>query len=37
MTGDFNELLDPSEKLRGAERSAEEGKEFRQMLHACGL
>ncbi|XP_048605758.1 uncharacterized protein LOC106359240 [Brassica napus] len=37
MTGDFNELIDPSEKIDGAARSAEEGKDFRQMLHACGL
>ncbi|XP_048613516.1 uncharacterized protein LOC125587312 [Brassica napus] len=37
MTGDFNELIDPSEKIGGAARSAEEGKDFRKMLHACGL
>ena len=37
MTGDFNELIDPSEKLGGAERGEEEGKDFRQMLRACGL
>ena len=37
MTGDFNELIDPSEKIGGAARSAEEGKDFRQMLHACGF
>lgn len=37
MTGDFNELLDLSEKIGGAERSADEGKEFRQMLHADRL
>ena len=37
MTGDFNEMIDPSEKLGGAARDIDEGKEFRQMLHANGL
>ncbi|KAG2297824.1 hypothetical protein Bca52824_034296 [Brassica carinata] len=37
MTGDFNELVDPSEKLGGADRNESEGKDFRQMLSACGL
>lgn len=37
MYRDFNELIDPSEKLGGADREESEGKEFRQMLSACGL
>lgn len=37
MTRDFNELTDSSEKIGGAERGEEEGKDFRQMLRACGL
>lgn len=37
LTGDFNELLDQSEKIGGAERHEEEGAEFRQMLWNCGL
>ncbi|KAG2270598.1 hypothetical protein Bca52824_065153 [Brassica carinata] len=37
MTGDFNELVDPSDKIGGADRKEAEGKDIRQMLHACGL
>lgn len=37
MTGDFNEIIDPSEKLGGAEREPADGKEFIQMLSACGM
>ncbi|KAG2330884.1 hypothetical protein Bca52824_002064 [Brassica carinata] len=37
VTGDFNEIIDQSEKRGGAERSEEEGAEFRQMLSNCGL
>lgn len=37
MTGDFNEMIDPSEKLGEADKEESEGKEFRQMLTACGL
>ncbi|KAG2307383.1 hypothetical protein Bca52824_027131 [Brassica carinata] len=37
MTGDFNELIDPSEKIGGADRREANGKDFRQMLNACGM
>lgn len=37
LTGDFNELIDPSEKIGGAQRGDEEGRDFRQILHAFGL
>ncbi|KAG2328022.1 hypothetical protein Bca52824_010750 [Brassica carinata] len=37
MTGDFNEILDPSEKLGGTERDPDDGKEFKQMISACGM
>lgn len=37
MTGDFNEMIDPSEKIGGAERSEAEGKNFKQMMCACGM
>ena len=37
LTGDFNEMVDQDEKSGGVERTAEEGKEFRDMIHACGL
>ncbi|KAG2249330.1 hypothetical protein Bca52824_088958 [Brassica carinata] len=37
LTGDFNEIVDQSEKLGGALRSDVEGVEFRQMMSDCGL
>ncbi|XP_019095662.1 PREDICTED: uncharacterized protein LOC104763574 [Camelina sativa] len=37
MTGDFNELVDPSEKKGGPVRSMATCVEFQQMLSACGL
>lgn len=37
LTGDFNEIVDQSEKLGGALRSDVEGAEFRQMMSDCGL
>ncbi|CAD5323157.1 unnamed protein product [Arabidopsis thaliana] len=37
LTGDFNELVDPSEKLGGAVRRDSSCREFRQMLTSCGL
>lgn len=37
LTGDFNEIVDQSEKSGGALRSEEDGAGFRQMLTDCGL
>lgn len=37
LTGDFNEVVDPSEKKGGNIRSEESCYEFRHMLNACGL
>lgn len=37
LTGDFNEIVDQSEKHGGAVRKDEDGAEFRQMLRDCGL
>lgn len=37
LTGDFNELLDQSEKQGGAERAEKEGKEFKQLVLNWGL
>ncbi|KAG7559476.1 Ribonuclease H-like superfamily [Arabidopsis thaliana x Arabidopsis arenosa] len=37
MTGDFNELVDPKEKIGGPVRKDASCVEFRQMLKACGL
>ncbi|KAG7583713.1 Reverse transcriptase domain [Arabidopsis suecica] len=37
LTGDFNELVDPSEKIGGPLRSDSSCMEFRQMLTSCGL
>ena len=37
LTGDFNELVDPAEKLGGPMRRDASCVEFRQMLNACGL
>lgn len=37
MTGNFNELVDPTEKIGGAQRRDSSCVEFRQMLNACGL
>lgn len=37
LTGDFNEMLDQSEKKGGAERLEKEGLEFRQLLLNWGL
>ncbi|XP_056859988.1 uncharacterized protein LOC130508476 [Raphanus sativus] len=37
LTGDFNEMVDQSEKSGGAERSEKEGLEFRQLLSNWGL
>ena len=36
MTGDFNEILDPSEKIGGTEIDPADGRDFKQMLSACG-
>lgn len=37
MSGDFNELVDPEEKLRGFQRTEEECKDFTQILKASGM
>ncbi|XP_010474601.1 PREDICTED: uncharacterized protein LOC104754160 [Camelina sativa] len=37
LTGDFNELVDPSEKIGGLRRELATCLEFQQMLRACGL
>lgn len=37
MSGDFNELVDPEEKLGGFQRTEEECKDFTQILKACGM
>lgn len=37
MSGDFNELADPDEKIGGVRRSHQESIDFVQMLKACGM
>ncbi|KAL0848127.1 hypothetical protein Bca101_021374 [Brassica carinata] len=37
LTGDFNEIVDQSEKQGGALKRNEESSEFRQMIKNCGL
>lgn len=37
LIGDFNELVDPSEKKGGVINDEEDCMEFRQMLRSCGL
>ncbi|KAG7572302.1 Endonuclease/exonuclease/phosphatase superfamily [Arabidopsis suecica] len=37
LTGDFNELVDPTEKIGGPVRKDSSCVEFRQMLISCGL
>ena len=37
MSGDFNELVDPTEKIGGVQRKDSSCVKFRQMLNACGL
>lgn len=37
LTGDFNELADPKEKLGGPNRSVSSCQEFKHMLRVCGL
>lgn len=37
LTGDFNEVLDQSEKQGGAERRESDGREFKQMHLDWGL
>lgn len=37
LTRDFNEMMDQTEKKGGAQRTEEDGYDFRLMLQACGL
>lgn len=37
LTGDFNEILDQTEKMGGALRTEDESAEFKQMIRNCGL
>jgi len=37
MSREFNELIDPTEKIGGARKKYSTCMKFRQLLHACGL